>query len=143
MQRFSSFLRLPSFHRLTHPRPFPKIYANMSGPSAAETDTQAEAVANTSGITTESLQKTITEKLEAKHVDIEDMSGEKMVPPKVSVHGLLVLTIIRRVWPDVSSHDRLTPLREEEQSRAASTCQFSLEVRNCGYSRLDTKMLHT
>ena len=48
----------------------------MSAPSAAETDTQAETVANTSGITTESLQKTITEKLEAEHVNIEDMSGE-------------------------------------------------------------------
>ena len=48
-----------------------------SAPSAAETDTQAEAVANTSGVTTESLQKTLIEKLEAKHVDIEDMSGER------------------------------------------------------------------
>lgn len=49
----------------------------MSAPSAAETDTQAKTVANTSGITTESLQETITEKLEAKHVNIEDMSGKE------------------------------------------------------------------
>ncbi|KAM0794441.1 bola protein [Usnea florida] len=48
---------------------------SVNAPSAAETDAQAEKVANTSGITTETLQKTITEKLEAKHVDIEDMSG--------------------------------------------------------------------
>ena len=52
--------------------------SNSSGAgAAAETDRQAEAVANTSGVTTESLQKTLTEKLEAKHVDIEDMSGER------------------------------------------------------------------
>ena len=49
--------------------------ASMNGPSAAETDTQAEAVATTSGITTTSLQKTLMEKLEAKHVNVEDMSG--------------------------------------------------------------------
>ncbi|MCJ1450679.1 hypothetical protein MMC28_001012 [Mycoblastus sanguinarius] len=46
-----------------------------SAPSAAETDTQAAAVANTTGITTDSLSKTLTEKLEAKHVAIEDISG--------------------------------------------------------------------
>lgn len=54
----------------------------MSAPSAAETDTQAKTAANTSGITTKSLQQTITEKLEAKHVDIEDMSGKKIASRK-------------------------------------------------------------
>lgn len=43
---------------------------------SAETDTNAHTVSNTSGISTESLQKTLTEKLDAKHVDVEDMSGE-------------------------------------------------------------------
>lgn len=76
MQRLNSLLRLRPAQRLTNLHPFPKFYANMSAPSAAESDSQAETVANTSGITTVSLQKTITEKLEAKHVDIEDMSGE-------------------------------------------------------------------
>lgn len=81
MQRLIHLPRLPlrPAHRLTtaNPRPHRKPYADMSGapPSAAETDTQAESVANTSGVTTESLQKTIVEKLDAKHVDIEDMSG--------------------------------------------------------------------
>ena len=97
----------------------------MSAPSAAETDTQAETVANTSGITTESLRKTISEKLDARHVDIEDMSGKDV--GFRGVHDVPVLTRIRRVWPDVSSHDRFTPLREEEQSRTTSTRQFSLE----------------
>lgn len=84
----------------------------MSAPSAAATDAQAETAANTSGVTTESLQRTITEKLEAKHVDIEDMSGMKTASREA--HGLLALTCIRRVRPDVSSYDRFTPLREEE-----------------------------
>ena len=77
MQRLNSLLRLRPAQRLTNLyRPSSTLYANMSAPSAAETDSQAEAVANTSGITTESLQKTIVEKLNAKHVDIDDMSGK-------------------------------------------------------------------
>lgn len=42
---------------------------------AAETDTQAENAANSSGITPSSLQDTLKEKLQAEYVDIEDMSG--------------------------------------------------------------------
>ncbi|MDI1485119.1 MAG: hypothetical protein OHK93_000254 [Ramalina farinacea] len=44
-------------------------------PKAAETDAQAETVANTTGVTAGSLQKTLEQKLGAQHVDIEDMSG--------------------------------------------------------------------
>lgn len=43
---------------------------------AAETDTQAENAANSSGITPSSLQDTLKEKLQAEYVDIEDMSGK-------------------------------------------------------------------
>ena len=112
MQRLIGLPRLRSAQRLINLRPLTKSYANMNAPSAAETDAQAETVANTSGITTESLQKTITEKLEAKHVDIEDMSGKN----NAQAHALLVLntTIIRRLWPNVSSHDRFTAFRKEE-----------------------------
>ena len=82
MQRLNSLLHVRPALRLTNFSHSPKSYPNMSvnAPSAAETDSQAEKVANTSGITTETLQKTITEKLEAKHVDIEDMSGKNIVP---------------------------------------------------------------
>lgn len=45
-------------------------------PKAAETDAQAEAVANTTGVTAGSLHKTLEQKLGAQHVDIEDMSGK-------------------------------------------------------------------
>ena len=42
---------------------------------AAETDTQAAQVANTTGITPESLKSTLAEKLAAQHVDVMDISG--------------------------------------------------------------------
>lgn len=91
MQRLNNILRLRPAPQLSIPSPSSlRPYSNMSAPpSAAETDSQAAAVANTSGITTESLQRTITEKLEAEHVDIEDMSGEIVCPEKIC--GLLVL----------------------------------------------------
>ncbi|KAL8794536.1 MAG: hypothetical protein Q9195_002871 [Heterodermia aff. obscurata] len=47
----------------------------MSTAGAAETDTEAAATANTSGITAQSLTATLREKLEASHVDINDISG--------------------------------------------------------------------
>ncbi|MCJ1294274.1 hypothetical protein MMC34_005832 [Xylographa carneopallida] len=42
---------------------------------SAETDTQAAEAASTSGITPTSLKSTLTEKLDAQHVAIEDISG--------------------------------------------------------------------
>ena len=91
MQRLTlnNLIRPRPAQRLVNTNPprrpfFPKSsnQASMSSaPSAAETDAQAESVANTSGITTESLRKIIAEKLEANHVDIEDMSGENQTMP--------------------------------------------------------------
>ena len=44
-------------------------------PKAAETDAQADAVTNATGVTAEGLQSTLRDKVGAQHVDIEDMSG--------------------------------------------------------------------
>lgn len=52
-------------------------FATMSG--AAETDVQAASVANSSGITSSSLKSTLTERLEAEHVDVEDISGKLLL----------------------------------------------------------------
>lgn len=53
---------------------------------SAETDTQAAAVANTSGITPASIKTTLTEKLEAQHVEIDDISGiSPPFPPLLSI----------------------------------------------------------
>lgn len=59
---------------LTAPH-WPKPYATMTTPGAAETDTEAAAIANSSGITPQTLSATLREKLEASHVDINDISG--------------------------------------------------------------------
>ena len=42
---------------------------------AAPTDTEAAEAANTSGITPQSLEATLSSKLDAQYVEIEDMSG--------------------------------------------------------------------
>ena len=74
MQRILTLSRLRSTApSLPLPLRLPRHLATMTG--AAETDTQASTIAHSSGITPSSLQKTLTEKLEASHVDIEDMSG--------------------------------------------------------------------
>lgn len=61
----------------------------MSG--AAETDTQAAAAANTSGITPDSISATLKEKLDASHVDINDISGT--TPPLCSFASLFVMPL--------------------------------------------------
>ena len=43
---------------------------------AAPTDTQAAAEANTSGVSPDSISATLRSKLDASHVEIEDMSGK-------------------------------------------------------------------
>lgn len=43
--------------------------------SAARTDTEARENQNQTGITVDTLRKTLLNELQATHVDIEDMSG--------------------------------------------------------------------
>ena len=43
--------------------------------NAAKTDAEAINVANLTGVTPSSLKTTLTEKFEAQHVEIEDISG--------------------------------------------------------------------
>ncbi|MCJ1307773.1 hypothetical protein MMC25_001421 [Agyrium rufum] len=43
-------------------------------PSAAETDSQAAAVANTTGVTPDTLKASLTEKLGAEYVEVDDIS---------------------------------------------------------------------
>ena len=52
--------------------------------SAAETDTQAAQVAKSSGITPASLKTTLTQKLDAQFVDVEDISGKEHSLPPIS-----------------------------------------------------------
>ena len=74
MQRL---LRSDRFHSFRSLKPLSqsrtRLFATMNG--AAETDTQAAAAANTSGITPDSISATLKQKLDASHVDINDISG--------------------------------------------------------------------
>ena len=76
MKRLVNLSRSRTILRTTFAYPQTSRYATMSAPKAAETDTQAESIANTTGITVDSLFRILTEKLEAKHVDVEDISGQ-------------------------------------------------------------------
>ncbi|EEQ85076.2 BolA protein [Blastomyces dermatitidis ER-3] len=69
------FLRRTAFsrsclHILRHQRPFHFTASAHSAVNAAMADT-----ANTSGVTVASLKDTLIAKLDAQHVEIEDMSG--------------------------------------------------------------------
>ena len=77
------FIKLTRFSpRPRRPSLFPNFstfYANkMSAPKAAETDTQAQNVASTTGVTGDSIKKALETGIGAQHVDVEDMSGKKV-----------------------------------------------------------------
>ncbi len=84
-QTFSTLHSMQPFNRLASTRlggsaflklrPAIRTQILTMSTGAAETDVQAENVAKSSGITPTSLQDTLKEKLQAEHVDVEDMSG--------------------------------------------------------------------
>lgn len=60
------------------------VTVNVNVNMSARTDTEASANQNTSGITPDTLQATLKDKLEAQHVDIADLSGNvhpALTPP--------------------------------------------------------------
>ena len=65
-------------------------------PGAAEMDTKAQTIANTSGITPSTLSDTLREKLQAEHVVVEDISGMS------SLFSLDSLLLIQRLFTLVS-----------------------------------------
>ena len=109
--------------------------------SAAETDTQAAQVANSSGITPASLKTTLTEKLDAQFVDVEDISGK---PNPVSLISLQLTedACPRWLWTVLPSHDSISPLCQKDQPCTTPPCQLSAEGRDCGNTCLDAQMLY-
>ncbi|KAL9606025.1 MAG: hypothetical protein Q9179_000813 [Wetmoreana sp. 5 TL-2023] len=140
MQPFTRLARQPLIgnRRLVFPRSLRSTKTVMST-GAAETDTQAANVANSSGITASSLQDTLKEKLVAEHVDIEDMSGKPMARP---LSNTKLTGSLRWLWPSLQRHDRLIAVREEDYTGATPTCKFSFERGDCCNTRLDTEMLY-
>lgn len=137
MHRFLTPQRRFLFQRVGKPTQVPrKAFATMNG--AAETDTQAAAAANTSGITPASLSATLKEKLEASHVDINDMSG-RVFNSTCSDVGKLTLWH-RRMRPSLRGHDRVTAVLKEDYARAASLGEFGAQGRDSGHTCLDTQV---
>ena len=123
MQRFINPQRFRHVQRLAQFQP-PRI-VRLASMSAAETDTQAAQAANTSGITPASLTTTLTEALEAKHVDINDISGTS----SMSLMSCTYANNVNARWlrPSIRSRYRITTVHEENHTRTASTCQLGSE----------------
>lgn len=108
---------------------------------SARTDVEASQNQASSGITPDSLKTTLQQKLEATHVDIEDLSG-------ILVKNMLHLTpgweLIDYRWlrSDVRSNHCLTPIRQEDDSSPTPSRQCHSQTGDRYYSRLDTEMLH-
>lgn len=71
----SSFHPQSAFRAFTPTARFFNTTPHHHAAMAAPTDTAAAETANTSGITTDTLTSTLKSKLDASHVEIEDMSG--------------------------------------------------------------------
>jgi hypothetical protein len=96
-----------------------------------------------SNITEASLTATLKEKLEATHVEIEDMSGTSQSPlPSFPSNPLSKLTFIRRLRPSLLRPHRLAPIHEENHPRPAPPRQQRAEGRDRGHPRLDTEVLY-
>ena len=63
------------FAKSQRARPMSASPSLASAPKAAETDIQAEATANATGVTPDSIAKRLSDQISAQHVEIEDMSG--------------------------------------------------------------------
>lgn len=53
---------------------------------SARTDAEAAETQNATGITPEMIRSKLEEKLEASHVDIEDMSGKRLANHSLLLH---------------------------------------------------------
>lgn len=106
---------------------------------SARTDVEATQNQLSSGVTPESLKATLFEKLEAQHVDIQDLSGNRDKTPLC--RELQKLTRKTR-WmrSNVRSHHRITTIREEDIARPPSPCQHRPQSRDCCHPRLDAKV---
>lgn len=106
---------------------------------SARTDVEATQNQLSSGVTPESLKATLFEKLEAQHVDIQDLSGNH---DKIHMLPLTLQCSCNTRWmrPNVRSHHCVTAVREEDIARSPSSCQQHPQSRNRCYPRLDAQV---
>ena len=89
---------------------------------SALTNTEATAIPTSTGITPETLKSKLADKLDATHVEIEDVSGTQNSSTTGSAAALIAISGSRGLRPDVRSYDRVCPVREENDACAASAC---------------------
>jgi hypothetical protein len=110
-------------------------------------------MAEESGVTGEGLKATLIEKLQATHVEIEDMSGSSLRPPNslatsfspfypflfYSCYSQVLCKLIpaRRMWSSLQRFDCIAAIRKKDHSGTASASQQHSEGRDCSYSCVD------
>ena len=107
---------------------------------SARTDLEAEQNQASTGITPETLTATLKQKLDALHVDIQDLSGTGVLTR--CLH-LVTNSIPRRVWSDVRGDHSVTTIREEDDTRATSISERYAQRRDSDHSCLESEVLHT
>ena len=95
-------------------------------------------MADSSGVSPTLIRANLTEKLEACHIEISDISGKTIVH-----HHVWALTDYRWLWTSLRGDHSLCAFREEEHSRTASSGQHGAQGRDSSYPRLDAKVLHS
>jgi hypothetical protein len=106
---------------------------------SARTDVEATQNQLSSGVTPESLKATLFEKLEAQHVDIQDLSGNRDKTHNLFLR-LQYSCDARWMRPNVRSHHCITAVRKEDFTRSPSSCQQHPQSRNRCHPRLDTQV---
>lgn len=135
--------------------PTPRLYSTTRPhyqAMAAATDTQAAVEADASGVTPESITATLKSKLDASHVEIEDMSGKNLPfsspphPPSQHIHSTLLSPFLthdfRRLRTSLQRDHRVGAIRVQDPAGAAPARQLGAQGRDRGHSRLDAEMLH-
>ena len=91
----------------------------------------AAADQNTSGISADSLQASLTTRLEATHVEVEDMSGKahlvfhRGLVRNNEVPMLTFCVLLKRwMWSSIPGHHRIAAVRQEDSTGETSTGQF-------------------
>ncbi len=120
--------------------------------------TQATSEGHSLVITPATLKTTLTEKLEASYVDVEDISGKSPLLVYGSIYIIFTFHVqstffgaddmllssrkSRRLRIILPGEDSLPTLRKKDQSGAPSACKRCPKDGDCGYPCLDAKMFY-
>lgn len=120
--------------------------------------TQATSEGHSPVITPANLKTTLTEKLEASYVDVEDISGKSGPSQFMALYRTFHISCLdyvfgaddmllssrkcRRLRIILPGEDSLPTLCKKDQPGAPSACKRCLKDGDCGYPCLDAKMFY-